>query len=112
MKFKVNTIPHQYRSNYYGKGNNSGRSKYEYENIFDFKTPYIDVSDLKVNINLEDYDSNTNDVIVIPELCFRFENDINLYMNVDKEFYPFYEDSYIDDNGELILVRDNGTTDN
>ena len=112
MKFKASTIPHQYRSEYYGKGTNRNRNKYEYENVFDFKTPYIDVSDLKVNINLEDYDSNTNDVIVIPELCFRFENDINLYMNVDKEFYPFYEDSYIDDNGELILIRDNGTTDN
>ena len=108
MKFKASTIPHQYRAEYYGVGTNKKKNKYEYENVYDFKTPYISSDSLCVDIDLEDYDTNSNDVIVLPELSLRFTNDINLYLSTDKEFYDMYKTSYINNNGELIIIRDNG----
>ena len=105
MKFKVNTIPHQYRSDYYGKGNKIGKTEFEYENIYDYKDPYINNDCLKADVDLDDYSSNPNDVIVIPELSFVFSNDINLYLSTEKEFFSTYSDSYINNDGELIFIR-------
>lgn len=106
MKFKVSTIPHQYRSDYYGKGSKIGKSDLEYENIYDYKDPFISGNEAKVNINLEDYENYPNDVIVIPELSFIFSNDkSSLYLTMDKEFIDVYSDSYINNDGELIIIR-------